>query len=54
MNFGFQKDITETYNHIEFKPTEFVSYLLSAEVGFETCTTIATPDNTHKGTNEFD
>ncbi len=38
-----------TYNHIEFKPTEFVSYLLSAEVGFATCTTIATPDNTHKG-----
>lgn len=43
------KDITETYSHIELKPTEFVSYLLSAEVGFETCTTIATPDNTHKG-----
>ncbi|CAF0770940.1 unnamed protein product [Adineta steineri] len=43
------KDLTEVYNRIEFKPTEFVSYLLSAEVGFETCTTIATPDNTHKG-----
>ncbi|CAF2395331.1 unnamed protein product [Rotaria sp. Silwood2] len=43
------KDITETYNRIEFKPTEFVSYLLSAEVGFETCTTIATPNHLHKG-----
>ncbi|CAF4816707.1 unnamed protein product [Rotaria sp. Silwood1] len=43
------KDITETYNRIEFKPTEFVSYLLSAEVGFETCTTIATPNHMHKG-----
>jgi 7SK snRNA methylphosphate capping enzyme len=43
------KDITETYNHIEFKPPEFVSYLLSAEVGFETCTTVAIPNNTHKG-----
>ncbi|CAF0845342.1 unnamed protein product [Rotaria sordida] len=43
------KDITEIYNRIEFKPTEFVSYLLSAEVGFETCTTIAIPNNMHKG-----
>ncbi|CAF1002341.1 unnamed protein product [Adineta ricciae] len=43
------KELTEMYNQIEFKPTEFVSYLLSTEVGFETCTTIATPDNTHKG-----
>ena len=43
------KDILETYNHIEFKPTDFVSYLLSAEVGFATCMTIATPDHEHKG-----
>lgn len=49
MNFFFQKEITEIYNRITFKPTEFVSYLLSTEVGFETCTTIATPDHTHKG-----
>ncbi|CAF3944974.1 unnamed protein product [Rotaria magnacalcarata] len=43
------KDITDTYNRIELKPTDFVSYLLSVEVGFETCTTIATPSHMHKG-----
>lgn len=39
----------ETYKTIQLKPTDFVSYLLSSDVGFETCTTIATPDNAHKG-----
>jgi len=43
------KDLMETYKNIQLKPTDFVSYLLSTDVGFETCTTIATPDNTHKG-----
>jgi len=43
------KDISETFGGIQLKPTEFVSYLLSAEVGFETCTTIGTPENIFKG-----
>lgn len=43
------KDLRETFQQIQFKPTEFVSYLLSTDVGFESCTTIATPDNAHKG-----
>ena len=48
-SLSLQKEITENYNQIQFKPTEFVSYLLSTEVGFETCTTIAVPDHAQKG-----
>lgn len=43
------KEIQENYERIQMKPNEFVSYLLSSEVGFESCRTIATPDHTQKG-----
>lgn len=50
---SFQKEIQENYERIQMKPNEFVSYLLSSEVGFESCRTIATPDHTQKGSLFF-
>ncbi|CAF0766524.1 unnamed protein product [Didymodactylos carnosus] len=43
------KQVWDNYRRIEFKPTQFLSYLLSSEVGFQTCHTVATPSNKHKG-----
>lgn len=43
------KEIQQNYEQIKFKPTEFISYLLSSEVGFESCKTLPTPDHIQKG-----
>ena len=37
------------FNKIKFKPNEFTNYLLSKEIGFSTCKTIAMPHNKSKG-----
>lgn len=43
------KNTWDNYNRITFKPNDFTKYLLSKEVGFSTCRTIAMPQNKSKG-----
>ena len=49
--FGFfsQEKIAENYRKIRLRPDQFTEYLLSREVGFSKCETLAMPFNKAKG-----
>ena len=47
--FLFQKNTWENYNKISFKPNDFTKFLLSKEIGFSTCKTVAMPNHKSKG-----
>ncbi|XP_035697179.1 probable RNA methyltransferase Y17G7B.18 [Branchiostoma floridae] len=52
-SYGRKKKLTEriftNYKQIQFRPHQFVAYLLSAEVGFSSCRQLEGPRNKSKG-----
>ena len=47
--FFSQEKIAENYRKIRLRPDQFTEYLLSREVGFSKCETLAMPFNKGKG-----